>query len=1120
MQKAALCGWSARGSNRHITKTLLVMKLTMILLTVGFLNVHATGVSQNVSFSGKNVPLESVLLSLKKQTGFVFIYTDPVINAARPVTINAQDLPIEQFLSEVFKSQPLRYEIKNKNIIIFLKPSGENKIPPATDVPSPVPVAGRVLDTDGQPLAGASVLVKGSKNSTSTKADGVFNLNVVVGDVLVISYIGYQSAEYKITPSIVASSGQQPASGTAASFTIVLNKYESQLKEVVVNKGYYTEGKKFSTGNVSKVTAEEIANQPVSNVMQALSGRLPGMFIAQNSGEPGSPVTIQIRGRNSLRYDGNDPLLVIDGVPYPVTSFSSDLSVNAGALSPLQSLNPANIESVEVLKDADATAIYGSRGANGVILITTKKGKAGKLRIDINAYSGGGKVTRVPKLLNTKQYLEMRNEAFANDGATPQDYDYDVNGTWDSTRYTNWADLLIGNTAKMNDLQFSVSGGEQNTKFLVETGYHKETSVYPGEFSDEKLSTRFSLSSSSANKKLTAQFTGNYMYEKNVLSGSSLMNYIAMAPNAPAIYEAAGKLNWENDTFDNPFGSLLQRRTSKVNGLISSLELSYELLPGLFIKNRAGINLTNSDQIFLAPSAAMRPAFRFQNPNATTFVFAKNRTWIDEPQISYTTNIGDGKLDASIGSTFQSSISNSTYIKASGFASEDVMQNIGAAPLIELSSTSNTEYNYSALFGRIGYQFKERYIINLTGRRDGSSRFGPGKRIAQFGAVGAAWVFSSEPFFKSNAISFGKVRFSYGTSGSDQINDYGYMNLYNLTYSQYQGIKAIAAASLFNSDYSWESNKKLEAGLEMGLFNDRINLAASFYRNRSSNQLVGLPLPAITGFNSILFNLPATVQNTGFEGELKMQPIKREKISWELGFNISIPRNKLIAYPNIEGSTYANTYEVGRSLFIKKVYQASGVNQQTGIYTFEDIDGDGSVTSPADILPLVEWTQRYFGGLQNTVRLGNFNISIFIQFVNQSNQNYKAAYFFSMPGQSGYTTGNQPVEVLDRWRKPGDNTNTQRFSQAFGKEFDAYYRTQLYGSNTSTDASYLRLKNVSISYNLPKKWLEKAKITSARLYVQGHNLATITSYKVFDPETLSGNLPPLKMLTGGIQLSL
>ncbi|HEX4850336.1 MAG TPA: SusC/RagA family TonB-linked outer membrane protein, partial [Puia sp.] len=474
--------------------------------------------------------------------------------------------------------------------------------------------------------------------------------------------------------------------------------------------------------------------------------------------------------------------------------------------------------------------------------------------------------------------------------------------------------------------------------------------------------------------------------------------------------------------------------------------------------------------------------------------------------------------------TFQEDIKQSSLLTATGFLDDAMLSNISAASVISknIDAPANNyykQYKYNAVFARVGYDWQSKYIINFTGRRDGSSRFGPGKQFANFGAVGACWIFTNESFFrnlKSN-LSFGKLRASYGTTGNDQIADYGYLNIYGTTSFPYNGVEGLYPTQLYNADYAWETNRKLELGLELGFLNDRIYFVADYFRNRSSNQLVGYPLPSVTGFRSIEANLPATVQNTGFELQLSSVNIKTRNFKWNTSFNITVPRNKLISYPGIENSPYATRYVVGKPLSVVVAFHSTGVDSATGVYQFEDVTHGGSTlnpSNPTDLRAYKEITQNYFGGLDNNFSYKGFQLDIFFQFVKQTGNLY---LYNTMPG---YKAMNQPTLVLTRWQNPGDNTVIQKFSQRIGGPAWNGYRNSTQSDMMIGDASFVRLKNVSISYQLSPVWLQRAHIQNCRIYMQGQNLLTITSYKGLDPEVQTRyNLPLLRVVIAGIQLT-
>ena len=964
-------------------------------------------------------------------------------------------------------------------------------------------ITGTVTDAVG-PLPSVTVIVKGTTTSSITDEKGHFSIMANSADILVFSFIGYAPQEITI--------------GNQISINVVLTEDSTQLKEVTINAGYYSVKEKERTGSIARITSKDIETQPVTNVLATMQGRMAGVSITQNSGVPGGGFDIQIRGQNSLRSDANRPLFIIDGVPYAseTTGFYLTAGAQPTTTSPLNSINPSDIESIEVLKDADATAIYGSRGANGVVLITTKKGKAGKTTFTITTMNGTGRVTRFMDLMNTEQYLAMRNEAFANDGIQPGPSDYDVNGTWDPNKYTDWQKELTGGTVQINDAKVSISGGSSKTQFLISGDFHKETTVFPGEFRYKKGGVHVNLNHTSADEKFRAQFSGGYTVQDNLQPGTDLSAVSKrLAPNAPSLYTSDGNLNWENSTWENPLSSLESKTKGRTGDLLANVLFSYQILPELVIKSSFGFTDLRHEESRTMPSTMYDPAYEAGSEYSILYLNSTSRrSWIVEPQAEWSKSWDKSKTSILAGATFQQQNGGQLVQEGDGFASNALIYNLGSAYVVDIRNDSEQNYRYQAFFGRANYNYDDRYIVNLTGRRDGSSRFGPGKQFAYFGAVGAAWLFTNEKLFKehSSFLSFGKLRASYGTSGSDQIGDYQFMDTYTSSGNNYNGISGLQPTRLFNPDFGWESNTKVEVALETGFLKDRIFLTTGWYSNRSSNQLVGIPLPGTTGFSSIQANLDATVENQGIELTLRTVNFHTEEFDWTTSFNISASRNKLLSFPDLEGSTYQNQYVIGRALNIRKVYHYTGLDPASGLYTFQDVNGDGSLSAPEDKQTVLDLNPKYFGGLQNQISYKGVQLNFLFQFVKQDN--YNATYLGGMPG----IMSNQPVSVLNHWQHPGDTSGYQLYSSGVNgaavEAFSKYYDSDA----TITDASYIRLKNVSLSYTIPEKWLSGLK---CRVFVEGQNLLTITHYNGADPEFRSpGFLPPLKIFTAGLQFTL
>lgn len=1097
---------------RKVLKKLRMIKLTIICTVLICFGATATGFAQKVTLLEKNARLEKVFREINRQTGYEFLYTYEMLEKSKQVTITVKNADLPRVLEIIFRKQPLTWKIIEKTVVIKPKPQ-ENKEEKRAPSFAP-PVAGRVTDTGGKPLAGASVMVKGTSFTVTSNAEGQFAIPANKGETLIISFVGFETRERIVLADNVG--------------VISLDLAHENMQEVVVvNKGYYTESRRASTGSVGRVGAADIAKQPVGNPLQAIYGRIPGVIISQQSGMPGGSINIQIRGQNSLRNtirdNGNYPLYIIDGVPYFSTPLTTSAGINlypqgnyARGESPFNSLNPADIESIEILKDADATAIYGSRGANGVILITTKKGRSGKMKVDASFYTGAGAITRKMKLLNTQQYLEMRKEAFKNDGITTyNNYDYDVNGTWSENNQHNWQEELMGGTATSTDAQVSVSGGNNLSQYRLGGGYHRETTVLPGDFSNQRGSGHLSLSNSSPNNKFKSQVSVNYSVGLSNFQSQDLMPMaLSMAPNMPDMIDEKGNLVWGTGVFSNPYAVMKQPYKLKSSNIIGNVTLSYELWSGLFIKTNAGYTATTYKELQKIPLSTQAPVFQPFYTNTSIFGNSTSNSWIIEPQLNYLHSFDKHQFNALVGTTFQNEERDQLAQTANGFSSEALMDNIAAVPNANVfNNYYYYKYRYNAVFGRLNYTYSGKYILNLTGRRDGSSRFGPGKQFANFGSVGAAWIFSDEAFVRKALpfLNYGKLRSSYGTTGSDQIPDYGFLDTYSSTGGgQYQGVSGLAPIRLFNPDFQWEINKKFEVALELGFLQDRLHLTTAYFRNRSSNQLVGYTLPPTTGFPSIQYNLPAVVQNTGLEVELQAGIFREKNFKWTSAFNITIPRNKLIAYPDLEGSSYANFYVVGQPLSIARRFKYLGVDPETGLYTIEDVNKD-NLYNVNDYASNAFIGQRFYGGWQNTLSFRRFTLDFLFQFVKQNAMNYLST-FLNAPGMPG----NQPVEVMNRWREKGDVAPVQKFTTMYSPSYNSIIASDA----TASDASFIRLKNISLSYRLPDAVINRIGLKDVRLYVQGQNLITITSYRGLDPETLGTAMPPLKMLTGGLQLSL
>lgn len=1064
-----------------------MMKLTVLLVIVACLKVSAGSYAQSVSASLKNAPLEEVFATVKKQTGFLFFYDREMLAATKPVTIRANNLALPDFLRAVFRDQPLDYTIKDKTIFLKRKPA------PA-EVQQQQPVTGLVKDKDGEALIGVSVKVKGTSTGVVTGTDGTFSISAKAGDVLAFTYIGFEPQEVAISARLQLSVIMQPA--------------VSALDEAVII-GYGATVRRKNTGSISTVQSKDIGSQPVLDPLAALQGRVAGLMITSSNGLPGSTFSVMLRGRNSI--DGkNDPLYIIDGVPFVSDYLNQFISAN-GNQSPLASINPADIERIDILKDADATAIYGSRGANGVILITTKKGKAGKTEFNFSVAGGGSKVVNTLDMLNTEEYVKMRKEAFANDNKTYDEVSAPDLTIWDQTGGTDWQQVMLGNTAQFTEAQGSISGGNAQTRFLLSGTYNYQTTVLPNSAPFKRGSAHFNVDHTAFDGRFNITASLNYSNIRDRSIPSDVTSFYNLAPNYPK-YDPDGKYYWFNNVMQNPLALGDRTSDNRTNNLVANSTVRYTLLPGLNIKANLGYTKTDMKQTQTYPFIA-------QNPLTSTgsFSYFGNgdvSSWIIEPQVDYTRNIAKGTLQLLAGATWQQDVREGSSVNAENYPSDALLTDIKAAG--KLTSTRPSTYNfyrYTSGFGRITYNWDEKYIVNASFRRDGSTRFGPDYRFGNFGAFGAAWVFSKEGFFPQNkVVSFGKLRTSFGKTGNDRIEDYRYLDSWVTSSFPYDGQPGLVPARLPNATYRWEENKKLEAALELGFLGDRILLNTNFYRNISDNQLLRFPLSSQTGFEYYTANFPATVLNTGWEFELSSVNIEGRDFRWKTNFNLTFNKNELKEYPGIEASAYKDQYVVGQSLSIIKGYQFTGIDPETGVPQFLDIDGIPGISENSDYVILGKTMPDYYGGLQNSFSYKGLELDFLIQFVKQEGRLLNYGYMSQPYG----SLNNKDKSALDRWQQKGDVTTVPRATTVAG---DVQYDIYRLSSIMWGDASYIRLKTLGLRYNL-SNLLQRYKVNNVSVYVSGQNLLTFTDYDGFDPETQGLAMPPMKTITAGLKLTL
>lgn len=1062
----------------------------LLLLVVLFVSFSVE--AQTFSLSLQRTPLTTVFSKIEQDSEFRFLYTEELLAQSLPVSFTVKNASLSTVLELSFRDQPLTY-VKEGNHIIIRKKIIEKPIPVTREL------RGKVVNEEGKPVAGITISIKQSNLITATDADGEFFFKDVPGKiVLLITGVEIIAQEIDL--------------GQMSYAHITVQPKVSVLDETLVI-AYGKTSKRFSTGTVSSVKKEEISKHPVSNIMSVLAGKVPGLSVFQNSGAPGTGFDIQLRGINSIA-NGTDPLIVIDGIPYPSQSLTGVIGGGAGtAASPLNTLNPADVESIEILKDADATAIYGSRGANGVILITTIKGKAGKTSLSANLYRGYGQITRTMKLLGTADYLQMRREAYANDGTSPTVANAPDLLVWDTTRQTDWQKILLGATMHSTNAKVNLSGGSEQTQFLFGLGYHRETTVYPGDFEENRKTANLNVTHSSTDKRFQFSISTSFSGYHTTLPQQDLVSLITLSPNAPKIYTDDGSLNWENGTWSNPLARTKAIIKTTTTNLIASINSSYNLLPSLSLKFSGGYNRLENVDHSINPKTSTNPLSNL----ASTAQFGNKTitTLIGEPQLEYVLQRKKNNFSLLTGTTFQHNSQQFLYQRGTGYTSDDLLNSLRSASQLTNLSEGDIHYKYIGLFSRLKVNLHNKYLFTATIRRDGSSRYGDENRFSNFGSIGAAWIFSNETLFrKMKFLSFGKLKGSAGVTGNDQIGDYKYLDLYSPYSYSYLSTTVFYPEQLYNPVYGWEKVRKLEASLEFGLWDNRLVGTINYYHNTTSNQLVNYPLPVMTGFGSIVKNIPAVIRNTGIEIEFQVKLLQRKRLQWTSAFNLTIPRNKLISFQNLSSSTYANRYVIGQPLNIVKKYKWTGVHPTTGNHQFEDFNRDGQITSSGDLQEVVFTGQRFFGGMQHSIISGRWEFSISLLFAHTPHASNHLS-IFSRPG----LVMNQPVSVLQRWQKPGDQTEVQRFANTSGGSntaFSNYRQSDAAYSN----ASFIRLKNTVISYSVLAPNKQHPFLSQCQLFLKANNLFTITRYSGPDPETLSLFMPPIRLITAGFQLTI
>ncbi|MDO6433034.1 SusC/RagA family TonB-linked outer membrane protein [Flavitalea sp. BT771] len=964
------------------------------------------------------------------------------------------------------------------------------------DAPEPIIQFRLVVMSDfGEILAGATVQMDDG-SVYQVKDNGTLDIRAYRVPVLVgISFVGYKPQLLEVNES--------------KEIVVRLQRQDRILDEAII-RGYYVETRRLSTGSWSYVDRRILDRRVTSDFSGSLSGRIGGLLYTQTSGVAGASFKASLRGRNSI-MNGNDMLYIIDGVPYGPGNQSlgnNPLGNSAGSLSSLSLLPIGDIADIKVLKDADATAIYGSKGANGVMLITTRRGAAGKCRVDLDIKVGYSQVTVRPSLLHFSQYSAVRREYLRNMGLPLDGIQAPDLKLWDTMHPKDWSKWAIGGLGFRADGHVSVSGGSKNNTYYAGVGVLEETNVFASHPAHTALSVDGRFSHCSGDRRLHWEISGQLVRDKNEQLNEDVTRAQFFTPVAPDLWKDSKPVfHAPGASFTSPLYYTGGTYGAHLQHALLSGAIRRRFFDSLMFRITGGVNKVRANEHSIHPRWNLNPDE--DTMSSSSWANTRYLSWIIEPQLEYTLKKGEWIFSGLAGSTWLGLHTEASSVLAQGFANDALLPYPSLADTI-IPGHNGTDYHYTAVFGRLHVNWRNRYLFNFTDRRDGSSRFASGKRYGNFGALGVAWVFSEEHFFDSlrSVVSFGKLRASYGVTGNDQI---GGGNHYLQAWAPgaaitFQNTPGTLSPGQLNPAISWEQVKKLEIALEAGLWDNRCLFTASWYRNRSDHQLLPDRLPSSTDLLRLL-QTSVVVENRGFEFSLVSQNIDHRAFGWTTALNVSFPRNKLVTFGGFTGMPFVKQLTLGKPLSALRTFHYLGIDPLTGLY----------VTS-AGKYPAGSPDVTCFGGMENVIRYKQWELASFVEGRVQRGVRYEMGILSAQPpGIAGSWYNNQLTNIASRWRHLGDNGVYQQLSSS-DRAMDALSRYT--GSDAMlTNASFIRLKTLSLSYEWPAKALRKMPVKGIKVTLQGQNLFTVTPYENGDPEIQSAVvLPPLRTVVVSLQV--
>lgn len=1088
---------------------------TLLLLGVLLFGFTVSAQSQKVSLDFKNERVEKVLASIKSQTGMSLVFSDQLVDVNRKVTMQLKDVTLKEALTRLLSGINLTFEIRNNKIYFIEKkavsqPGSRKKR-----------VTGVVKDVMGEPLIGANVVEKGrSTNGVITDFNGKFTLEVDESASLVVSYIGYLAQDI-------------PTKGKG-DFHIILKEDTNTLDEVVVT-GYGDFKKATYTGSASVLTTEKLEALPVVSVGQMIESNIPGIsVVAGTSSQPGAKTTLRVRGVASMNAS-TEPLYVLDGVPIPSYDLSNFTSMSeAGGMGFIETLNPADIESITVLKDAASASLYGAKGANGVVLITTKKGKEGKLRVNMAAKYGITDFAYTYRpLMGGEERRKLIHEGLVNfqldKGVSEQEAQQYADANIDQYAkrlpqgYSDWESALF-KTGYQQDYNLSASAGNQNSSFIGSLGYTKQTGV---SLNSEMERFTGRVDASNKYKKVEFGMNASFSWTKNVhlpegkFYGSAIYaSKVNLTPSTP-IYNEDGTYASgyrENNGYNPILEAEVNDYYARTVRAMGTAKIAYNVWDNLKVSSVFTVDYSlTKDFFFQSPDgrdgATYQGRGRMQMTDRIRYTSQNNLT--------YSKTFGKHSVSAVTAFEVMKYDYEDLYAAKKTYG-QDINTSLGnAADPIDADQKLQEDALMSYV-ASVNYSYDDKYYASFSFRRDGSSRLSPDTRWGNFWSLSASWRLSQERFMQplKSVLSDLKLRASYGVNGNLPSSYYGYQSTYT-TGAFYSGKPSPWESTLGNEELTWEKNYALNLGLDIGLFS-RVNVSLDWYTRTTKDLLMSKQLNSISGFSSLLTNV-GQMRNTGVELEVRSNNIKTKDFSWTTAFNLSHNKNKILKLADlpwfVDGRYVRKEGYPFNTIYLREY---AGVDPETGSALYYDNQQDengnytkNKVTDPgqASPIPLKDITPTISGGFMNTFNYKFIDLSFNLSYSFGGYSYDNASYILQDDGYS--VISNKSTEQRRRWQKPGDITDVPRF--VYGNKKGGNYNS----SRAIHSTDHIRLKSLIVGLNAPKAWLQKLGIGNARIYFSGTNLLTWAAYDQYDPE-MSGVVgfytPPLKTYAFGLEL--